>query len=153
MILAAVYRYRTLVGKCELGCGLGWDEIDEISTIEREYAPPTGERRGRRFRREQVSLQGLVRGEELNDRVEVVELGPGGLVIARAPFIARAETVEIVIDDLEHSYRFGACGVWLRDDGEDYRAGLVLVGMPICLNKAQISEHQADFIDQIAVAA
>jgi len=37
---------------------------------------------GRRFRREPVKLTALLRGDRINDRVEVVEIGPGGVVCA-----------------------------------------------------------------------
>lgn len=149
-MLEVVYQYRTLIGKCELGCGLDWDEIETVSNIERAFA--SGDRR-RKFRRDRVSLSGLVRGDRLNDRVEITELGPGGLVCRNAPFIARGEVVEIIVDDGELSYRFSAVGVWLKDDGEDYRVGLKLVGMPVRLNQVQLSAHQADLVDRIAAAA
>ena len=155
MLVEVVFQYRTLIGKCELGVGLDWDEIDQVGNIEKAFAPTADDRRlsGRRFRRDRVELEGLVRGDQINDRVEVVEIGPGGLVCRKAPFIARGEQVEIVIDHGECSFRFRAQGVWLKDDGEDYRVGLAFVGMPVCLFKVQVSKHTLDFIDQLAVAA
>jgi hypothetical protein len=173
--LEDVFRYRTLLGKCELGFGLEWEEIEEISALERTFAPRET-RRGRKFRRAQVELVGIMRGDKINDRVAIVELGPGGLVCRHAPFVARGEQVEIVIDrpgfagprstadggcgglieDGERSYRFSAQGVWLKDDGDDYRIGLALIGMPVCLTRHAISRHEADLVDRIggvAVAA
>jgi hypothetical protein len=183
VLLEDVFRYRTLLGKCELGFGLEWEEIEEISSLERAFAPRET-RRGRKFRRAQVELIGILRGDKINDRVAVVELGPGGLVCRRAPFVARGEQVEIVIDrpgfagsrstaegqcgglidrpgfagegqieEGERSYRFSAQGVWLKDDGDDYRIGLALVGMPVCLTRHAISRHEADLVDRIGVAA
>jgi hypothetical protein len=58
-----------------------------------------------------------------------------------------------VIEDGDTSYRFRAQGVWLKDDGDDYKVGLQLVGMPVCVNKVSISEHTADVVDKIALAA
>ena len=152
MLVDTVFRYRTLVGKCDLGFGLEWDEIEELSQIAHEFAR-LDVRSGRRFRRQGVQLDGVVRGDRINDRVQIVELGPGGLVCERAPFIARGERVEIVVEAGEDSYRFCALGVWLKDDGEDYRVGLALVGMPVKLHKVALSRHERDVIDRIADAA
>jgi len=152
MLVETVFRYRTLVGKCELGCGLEWDEIEELAQIAHEFAPRDA-RTGRKFRREPLQLDGLVRGDRINDRVQIAELGPGGLVCRKSPFIARGEQVELVIDVGDHCYHFRAQGVWLKDDGEDYRVGLVLVGIPVRLHKVALSQHQRDVIDRIADAA
>jgi hypothetical protein len=156
MLVEVVFQYRTLLGKCELGVGLDWDEIDQVTQIEHAFRPTADDRRmksGRRFRRDAIKLDGLVRGDRINDRVEIVELGPGGAVLRGAPFIARGEQVEIVIDIGDDSYRFRAQGVWLRDDGDDYKVGLALVGMPVCVRSAHISAHEADVVDKISAAA
>ena len=152
MLVETVFRYRTLIGKCDLGCGLDWEEIDQMGRIEHAFAADPGDGR-RKFRRQLVELPGTIRGDRINDPVEIIEIGPGGLVVRDAPFIARGEIVEIVIDDDDRSYRFRAEGIWLRDDGDDYRVGLAFVGFPVCLNKVQISTHRVDVIDKIAAAA
>jgi hypothetical protein len=170
MLLQTVFQFRTLLGKCDLGVGLEWDEIDHMSRIEHAFASNTGD--GRRYRRQAVELSALMRGDQIHDRVDVVEMGPGGLVCINAPFIARGELVELVIaspgsagarseanaersliDDGEDSYRFVARGVWLKDEGNDYRVGLRFVGMPVKLHKAQISQHILDVVDKISAAA
>jgi hypothetical protein len=151
-----VFHYRTLIGKCELGVGLEWDEIEQVTSIESSFAPTQDDQRmksGRRFRRESTKLSALVRGDRINDRVELIEIGPGGFVVRNAPFIARGETIELTIDLGDKSYRFTARGVWMKDDGDDYRVGLAAVGMPVCLTKATISAHTADVVDEIAAAA
>ncbi len=151
-----VFQYRVLIGKCELGIGLEWDEIEQVTAIESTFAPTTDDRRmksGRRFRRESTKLSALVRGDRIHDRVELIEIGPGGFVIRNAPFIARGETIELTVDVGEKSYRFTARGVWMKDDGDDYRVGLAAEGMPVCLHKVAISTHQADVVDEIAAAA
>ena len=156
MLVEVVFHYRTLLGKSELGCGLDWDEIDQLTQIEHAFRPSADDRRmrsGRRFRRDAIRLEALVRGDRINDRVEIVEMGPGGLVCRNAPFIARGEQIEIVIDIGDDSFRFRAQGVWLRDDGDDYRVGVAFVGMPVCVRNAHISAHQADVVDKIAEAA
>jgi hypothetical protein len=151
VIVEAVFEYRTLLGKIELGCGLDWDEIDRIAEIEQEFDPLAYD--GRRFRRVTVELGAMMRGDQINDIVEVVELGPGGLVCRHCPFIARGEIVEVTIDDGDVSYRFSGKGVWLRDDDEDYSCGLAFVGMPVRLHKLRLSEHHRDLVDRIASAA
>jgi PilZ domain len=156
MLIEVVFQYRTLIGKCELGVGLDWDEIEQVTAIESAFEPSADDRRmkvGRRFRRESIKLEALMRGDRINDRVEVVEIGPGGVVVRNAPFVAHGEQVEIVMEDGDHSYRFRAQGVWMKDDGDDYRVGLELVGMPVCLHTVVTSRHEADVIDRIAAAA
>jgi hypothetical protein len=154
-MLDAVFHYRTLIGKCELGCGLELDEIEQVTALEQAFAPTDeiGVRARRRFRRAAVKLDGLVRGDHINDRIQIVELALGGLIVRNAPFVACGEQVEVVIDVGDHSYRFRAQGVWIKDDGDDYKVGLVFVGMPVCLHRVQVSAHEADLIDQIAAAA
>jgi hypothetical protein len=95
----------------------------------------------------------LLRGDRINDRVEVVEIGPGGIVVRNAPFVAHGEHVEIVIEHGDRSYRFSAEGVWLKDDGDDYRVGLALLGMPVCLHSVAVSRHESDLVDRIEAAA
>ncbi|MDQ3370882.1 MAG: PilZ domain-containing protein [Myxococcota bacterium] len=156
MLTDLIFQYRTLIGKCELGVGLEWDEIEQMTRIEQTFAPPADDRRtgeGRRFHRQATQLSAIMRGDRIHDRVEVIEMGPGGLVCRNAPYVARGEQVEIVIDDGEQSYRFRAQGVWLKDDGDDYKVGLVLVGMPVCLHRVAISEHVVDVVDKLAAAA
>ena len=151
-MVETIFQYRTLIGKCELGVGLDWDEIRVISDIERELVRDPGPS-GRRFKRESVEMRGIVRGDRINDRVDIIEIGPGGLVCRRAPFIARGEVVELVMNVEGKSYRFRAIGKWLKDDGDDYQIGLAFVGVPICLNIAQVSAHEFDLVDQINAAA
>jgi hypothetical protein len=155
-MLEAIFQYRTLIGRCELGVGLEWEDIEQVTLIESMFAPTADDRRtkhGRRFRREGVKLSAVIRGDRIHDRVDVTELGPGGLVCRKAPYVARGEQIEIVIDDGDKSYRFRARGVWLKDDGDDYRVGLALIGMPVCLHKVAVSAHHADVVDKIAAAA
>jgi len=151
MLAAAVFQYRTLQGKCDLGLGLDWDEIEQLSALETTFTSST--RDGRRFRRERVQMVGTMRGDRINDCIDIVELALGGLVIRNAPYVSRGEQVEIVIDDGDTSYRFRAEGVWLRDDGDDYRVGLAFRGMPVCVRKTAVSEHRPDVVDQLAKRA
>jgi len=147
MLVETVFQYRTLIGKCDLGCGLDWEEIDHVGRIEHAFASDRHD--GRRFRRSPVFLDAVIRGDQINDAVEVMELGPGGLVIAGAPFIARGEQIEIVIEDAEYSYRFRAQGKWLKDEGEDYRVGLQFIGMPVRLHKVALRQHETDIVDRM----
>jgi hypothetical protein len=156
MLVEVVFQYRTLLGKCELGVGLDWDEIEQVTAIESAFEPTSDDRRmktGRKFRRESVRLGALLRGDRINDRVEVVEIGLGGVEVRGAPFIAHGEQVELVVEDGDKSYRFRAEGVWMKDDGDDYRVGLALLGMPVCLHTVAVSRHEADLVDRISAAA
>ena len=156
MLVETVFQYRSLVGKCELGVGLEWDEIEQVTNIESAFEPTADDRRmnvGRRFRREPIKMSAVMRGDRINDRVDVTEIGPGGLVVRNAPYVARGEQVELTIEVGDLQYRFRARGVWLKDDGDDYRVGMQLIGMPVCLHKVAVSEHQADVVDRIAAAA
>jgi hypothetical protein len=155
MLVEVVFQYRSLIGKCELGVGLEWDEIEQVTAIESAFEPTADDRRmkhGRRFRREQVKLSALLRGDRINDRVDMIEFGPAGAVIRNAPYVARGELVELVIENGDHSYRFRAKGVWLKDDADDYRVGLELIGMPVCLHKVSHGKHE-DVVDRISAAA
>jgi hypothetical protein len=152
VVIETIFQYRTLIGKCELGIGLDWDEIQQITDIESELVLDRG-RSGRRYKRQTVELTGIVRGDRINDRVTITELGPGGLVCRHAPFIARGEVVELVLDLEDRSYRFRAIGKWLKDDGDDYQIGLAFIGVPICLHIEQVSAHEFDLVDSINAAA
>ncbi len=156
VVIETIFQYRTLLGKCELGIGLDWDEIQQITDIESELvldAPVGRGRSGRRYKRQTVELSGIVRGDRINDRVAITELGPGGLVCRRSPFIARGEVVELVLDLADRSYRFRTIGKWLKDDGDDYQIGLAFIGVPICLHIEQVSAHEFDLVDSINAAA
>jgi hypothetical protein len=152
MLVEALFQYRSLLGKCELGCGLEWDEIEELARIEHEFAEPEPTR-GRKFRREPVAISGFLRGARIHDRVEIVELSLGGLVCRGAPFIARGAQVEVLIEIGELGYRFRSSAMWLRDDGDDYRVALAFHGTPVCLHHVQLRRHEQDVIDQIRAAA
>ncbi|HEY4177096.1 MAG TPA: hypothetical protein VGM90_09705 [Kofleriaceae bacterium] len=156
LVLEIVFHYRTLIGKCELGVGLDWDEIEQVNGIEAAFAPTADDCRmksGRRFRRESAKLSALLRGDRIHDRVALIEMGPGGFVVSGAPFIARGECIEVIVDNGEFSYRFSAQGVWLKEDGDDYKVGLVLQGMPVRLHHQSISAHAHDIVDEIPAAA
>jgi len=136
-IVDLVYQYRTLAGRCELGTGLEFDDIALLTELEASFVPGRDDlhaRDGRKHRREPVVLHALVRGADLNDRVAVRDLGPGGLMIAGAPYANEGDHLEIVIDAERRSYRFKAEVRWLKDDGDDYQIGLRFVGLPVCLN-------------------
>jgi hypothetical protein len=149
MLVEAVFQMRTLQGKCDLGLGLDWDEIEQMTLLELMFSPTAEDRGGRRYRRERVSLTGTMRGDRINDRIDIIEIAPGGLVVRNAPFVSHGEQIEIVIDDGDASYRFRAEGVWQREDGDDYRVGLAFRGMPVCVRKTAVSAHQTDVVDQL----
>ena len=156
MLIEVIVQYRTLLGKCELGLGLDWEEIEQISGIEAAFAPSADDQRmttGRTFRREPVSHKAILRGDQINDQITVVELGLGGFACRHAPYVACGEQVELLLGAGDTTFRFSARGVWMREDGDDYRLGLAFVGMPVAIHHAQVSAHTTDLVDQIAAAA
>ena len=145
--LDLVFQYRTLVGKCEAGRGLDFDEIDEITAIEAAFAPTDDDlraREGRRFRRESVDIEAVLKGGPLNDKVKITELSPGGLVCRAAPYADEGQTLEVVIEDIPRSlsYRFKARVQWLRDDiNDDFQLGLELIGTPVLVHHGPAREE------------
>jgi len=153
--LDLIFQYRLLVGKCESGAGLDFDEIDALIAIEASFAPSEDDVRaseGRRFRRERTDFTAVLKGGPLNDRVRIAEVSPGGLVCRAAPFADEGQTLEVVIDDeeLSLSYRFKARVQWLREDvGDDFQLGLQLIGIPLLVHYGPSTPEQ-DRADRIA---
>ena len=136
--LDLVYRYRTLMGKCDAGQGLGLDEIEEVITLEAMFNVDRDADTDlwacrRAHRRSKCDLAANLRNKKLGDTVRVVELGPGGLVCRATPYVEKGERIEILFDDAELgiSYRFRAVVAWVDEDGEDYACGLELQGTPL----------------------
>jgi hypothetical protein len=130
-MVEAIFQYRSLIGKCELGCGLTWEEIAQLTAMERALFVHS-----RSKIRTRVGLRGTVRGAGFDDRANITEIGVSGLVCTRAPWIECGELVELVIDIAERSYRFRAVSTALDYDGDDYRLELAFVGVPVCLHIA-----------------
>jgi hypothetical protein len=141
-IVGLVFQYRTLLGKCELGTGLDFDEIDELSGLESQFR--AGE--GRKFHREPVVIGALLRGIDINDRVAVHDVSPGGAMVSGAPYTSEGDVVEVVIDADQVSYRFKAIVQWVRDDGDDYQVGLAFIGLPVRLSYGPASDAVAESI-------
>jgi PilZ domain len=140
-LLDTVFRYRTLLGKCELGIGLSFDEIDEMCSVEALFASADrGYSPARRYRRSAVAMTALIRGDKYHDLVKVVVLGAGGLECRGAPFIEEGSHVELFLDVGDHSYRFCARAVWMRDDGNDYRVAFAFEGIPVLVQSLQTSK-------------
>jgi len=154
-MLDLVFEYRRLIGKCELGMGLDLDEIEQLTGLEQRLladAEFDDDGRPSVVPRAMVSLPAIVRGDQINDRVELIELGPGGMVCRNAPFIARGERIDVVVELADRSYHFSGVGAWLCDDGDDYKVSIVFVGIPVCVHHVQVSPHEPDVIDEIADA-
>lgn len=151
-IVERVYRFRTLQGQCELGAGLDFDGIDELTTLEAMFRPGGDAPRteGRRHRREAVVLGAFVRGPDQSDRVAVNDLSPTGARISGAPYTSVGDLLEIVIDADERSYRFKARAQWVEDDGDDYAVGLAFVGLPIRLTYGMTADEVEIVIEKVA---
>jgi hypothetical protein len=146
--LDLVFQYRLLVGKCDAGRGLEIDEIAALTAIEAQFAPSDDDiraREGRRFRRERVDIEAVLKGGPLNDTVRVSELSPGGLVCRAAPYADDGQLLEVMIDDGHRglSYRFKARVQWLKDDvGDDFQLGLELLGTPVLVHYGQARDEE-----------
>jgi hypothetical protein len=153
-IVDLVYHYRTLQGRCELGVGLEIEEIAALTELEAELVLDPRDQAaadGRKTRREPVVLNALLRGPGLNDRVAVHDFGPGGLAASGVPFADEGDTIEVVIDAGDVSYRFKARVEWVRDDGDDYEVGMSFVGLPVRLHYGPASEPLPESaLDRIA---
>jgi hypothetical protein len=157
--LNLVFQYRSLVAKCESEAGLDFEEIDALATIEALFerndnaADPTDLWScRRRFLREEVDMSAMLRGTRLHDRVDIVDIGPGGLVCKGAPFVEVDRIVEIVFDDfeLDLSYRFvgRVRRIEEADDG-DCILGLEFIGSPLLVHYGQPSET-TEVLERIA---
>lgn len=137
--VALVYQYRQLVGRCDSGTGLDFDEIDTLTSVESmlDAQPPIGVSD---WRTADVSgsFAAVLRGPRMNDDVDIVNLGPQGCVCRNAPYADEGVTVELVIMDSEASvsYRFKAQVMWLDEDGDDFVLGLEFVGVPLQVRHA-----------------
>ncbi len=139
-LLDLVFRYRTLLGKCDLAIGLTFDEIDEMGDLEALFSASESclqAHRGRRYRRAPVAMTALLRGDKYNDHVKVTQLGAGGFECWGAPYVEEGSPLEVVIDVEDHSYRFRARAVWMREDGADYRVGFAFEGTPVLVQGVQ----------------
>ena len=138
-----VYQYRQLVGRCDAGTGLDFDEIDTLTTVEHLLAvqPPIAASDWRTADTEDA-IPAVLRAPRLNDDVDITHLGPSGCVCRNAPYAEEGMTVELVIADGEAtvSYRFKAQVMWLEDDGDDYALGLEFVGVPLQVRYATARE-------------
>ncbi len=145
-LLDLVFRYRTLLGKCELALGLTLEEVDEMDALDAMLTAPdpsTSPYR-RRFRRSPVAMAALLRGAKYNDHVKLTQLSAGGFECRGAPYVEEGTRVEIVVDVEKHSYRFSARAVRLRDDGADYRVAFSFEGIPVLVQGAQPLRKPSD---------
>ncbi len=156
--LELAFKYRQLVGICESGAGLSFDDIEVVSTIESLYAVSTEDQAPLRWRdrptlgTEVVNLTALLRGPKVRDRVGVVALGPEGMVCTNAPYMADDGLYEIVFDDQELgvSYRFIGRVVWsdeVEETGE-LAVELRFTGVPVLVRYGENSTRPASHGDE-----
>lgn len=134
-VLELVYRYRQIMGRCEAGAGMDFDEIDALAALEAALPmPPSIQASGWSSHQIPVVARTVLRGPRLDDEVDLINLGPVGCVCRRAPYAEEGTTVELVIqaDADTVTYRFKASVTWLDDDEEDdFALGLRFVGVPV----------------------
>jgi hypothetical protein len=144
--VALVYQYRQLMGRCDAGTGLDFDEIDTLTTLESMLTvqPPIGADDWRTMDASET-FAAVLRGPRMNDDVDIVNLGPEGCVCRNAPYADEGVTVELLIADsgASVSYRFKAQVTWLDDDGDDFAIGLAFVGVPLQVRYATSREMTA----------
>lgn len=144
-----VYQYRHLIGKCQSGRGLDVDEIDELLELEAHFRVDRGDDTElfacrRAHTREPVELEATLRNKRLDDRVRVVEIGPGGLVCMGAPYLDEGDKLEIFFVSDNLTYRFRASVAWVDEDGEDYACGLQLEGTPLLVRRGPVRAKTAN---------
>lgn len=151
--LELVYRYRQIMGRCEAGAGMDFDEIDALAEIEAQLPahPPIGASDWP-SRQIPMAARTLLRGARLDDEVHLINLGPTGCVCRRAPYADEGTTVELVIDEpgTALTYRFMATVTWLDDDGDDFALGLELLGVPVQMRHRPGSEMPPEDQDRAA---
>jgi hypothetical protein len=127
-LLELVYAYRQLMGRCEAGFGLDFENIDTIVDIEARFDPRRTPSAGKR-----VAIEATLRGERHEDRVALVRMGPHGCVCREAPYADEGEVLEIVVEQPGpgRSYRFKVRVAWLMDDADDFAIGFEFVGVPV----------------------
>ncbi len=161
-LLDLVFRYRTLLGKCELCIGLSFDEIEELCSLEAIFGLQDDRSKNRRrFRRSPVAMPALLRNEDLNDYVRVTQLSAGGLECRGAIFAEEGERFEVVFDIGEHSYRFRARAVAVREDGQEVRVAMAFEGTPVLVQgtvaqrspRLSSNKLMASIYEQLAAAA
>lgn len=131
--LELVYTYRQLLGRCQLGTGLDFDDIEVLLSIEALFTQQTSQE-NQRLHGERVDLRAVIRNRALHDEVSIVSLSPGGCVAAAAPYADEGDLLEVIFEDDERglSYRFKARVSWLGDDdNDDFTLGLEFVGTPL----------------------
>ena len=138
--LNLVFQYRRLLGACEAGAGVSFDDIELIGAVEALFTVPAPASRTLRWRdrpllgTQPANLSALLRGKKVNDEVEVIALGPEGLICTRAPYMDEGETFEIVFEDHQQglSYRFHGKVIWAEEteDGE-LEVELAFTGTPV----------------------
>ena len=133
-VLELVYRYRQLMGRCETGAGMDFDQIDALAAVEAQLpAPPAIDASDWLGHQIPTAARTVLRGPRLDDEVSLINLGPVGCVCRRAPYAEEGTTVELIIGDsrIAACYRFKASVAWLADDEDDFALGLRFVGVPV----------------------
>ncbi|WP_428265941.1 hypothetical protein [Haliangium sp.] len=151
-----IYQYRQLVGRCDAGTGLDFDEIDTLNSVESQLPPqPPIEHDDWYTGETSEAIPAVLRGYRLNDDVDIVNLGPLGCVCRRAPFAEEGTTVEVVVEREAPavSYRFKAEVRWMQDDGDDFALGLAFVGVPLQVRYSTSRERTATASPEAQVAA
>lgn len=145
-LLELVYTYRQLMGRCEAGFGLDFENIETVMEIEARFDPRRTPSAG-----ERVAFEATLRGERHEDPVALVRMGPHGGVCREAPYADEGDVLEIVIDqpDRNHSYRFKVRVAWLLDDGDDFAIGFEFVGVPLLV---RYGAPGGKFIDELVAA-
>jgi len=147
--LELVFQYRQLVGRCEAGAGLSFDEIEVVSAIESlfEVEAPASPLRWRDrplLGNKPVHLSAVLRGKKACDTVEVVALGPEGLICRRAPYMDEGARFEVIIEVGEHSYRFHAKVIWAEDaDDGNLEVELAFTGIPVLVRYGEVATRPA----------
>lgn len=144
-----VYRLRRLAGKCEAGHGLEMDEVHELCALEAGFSPGP---RDRRFDRRPVTGTAIARRGDRSDRVDLLDLGPGGLRCRHLPRVREGDRLELALEDAAAglSYRFAVRVVWVEQTDDGNVTGLAFVGTPVQMRHRPAAEARADAVAEVA---
>jgi len=133
-VLQHVFEYRKLLARRELlRARFDTESKDRLEALERLFASDPGEEHRRQHARCDVSVPATIKAGGRIQRVEVVNVGGGGICVAPAPRLSPGEraVVRIVAADKCSEYHYPVQALWVERDDTLSAMGLPFVGAPL----------------------